>query len=116
MSKYQKTASYHKLVRDKIPEIIEEKDDLEVITKVLGKEETIIELKKKIIEEASEFNEAKNKDEIIIELADLREVELALQNELGIENETVEKIREERHEKRGGFERRIFLIETKEKK
>jgi predicted house-cleaning noncanonical NTP pyrophosphatase (MazG superfamily) len=113
VSKYQKTATYNKLVRDKIPDIIK-KDGLKPDIKILSEEEAVLELKKKIIEEASEFVGASSVDEIVVELADLREVEKALMERLKIREDLVEKVRIERREKRGGFDDNIFLIGTSE--
>lgn len=114
MGKYAKNAVYNKLVRDRIPEIIE-KDNLDVVTKELNKEELITELKRKLMEEASEFTEAESTEGLIVELADLREIELALMERLKISDETVEQVRLKRREDRGGFDQGIYLIETKER-
>lgn len=111
--KYPKKATYNKLVRDKIPEIIK-RDGLKPEIRILSDEEAIVELKKKIIEEAAEFAEAEAVEDVIVELADLREVEMALMERLGIKESLVEKVRLERHEKRGGFDDNIFLLETLE--
>lgn len=115
MNKYQKTATYNKLVRDKIPAIIVENDGVDVITKVLNKEELIRELKRKLFEEAEEFVASESKEDLIVELADVREIELSLMKELRIGEEIVEDVRLKRREKRGGFDKGIYLIETKEK-
>ena len=81
MGKYKRVDTYNKLVRDRIPEIIES-DGLIAETRILGHEETIIELKKKIVEESNEFVEAETVDEICVELADLREAEIALMKKM----------------------------------
>lgn len=114
MGKYKRVDTYNKLVRDNIPAIIEA-DGLKAETRVLSPGEVVVELKKKIIEEASEFIEAETVDDIVVELADLKEVELALMKQLKINPELVEKVRQERREKRGGFEGGIYLMGTKEK-
>jgi predicted house-cleaning noncanonical NTP pyrophosphatase (MazG superfamily) len=113
MSKYQKTATYNKLVRDKVPEIIK-KDGLKPDIKILSDGEAVVELKKKLLEEASEFINANSVEDVIVELADLREVEGALMERLKIKEDLVEKVRLERREKRGGFDDNIFLIGTSE--
>lgn len=114
MAKYKRVDTYNKLVRDRIPEIIEA-DGLIAETKILRDDEAVLELKKKMIEEASEFIEAESVDDIVVELADLKEVELALMKRLKIRPELVEKVRLERNKKRGGFDGGIYLIGTKEK-
>lgn len=60
---------HNKLVRDKIPEIIE-KENRRPITKILSKEEYISELNKKLQEEFKEYLEDNN----VEELADIVEV------------------------------------------
>ena len=113
---YGKNVKYNKLVRDKIPEIIAGNDDLEIETKVLSREEAITELKKKIVEEGEELISSNKLDDIKDELADIQEIIYALERETGIKREEVEEIRKTKAKKRGGFEKRTFLIETKGKK
>lgn len=67
---------YNKLVRDKIPNIIEEKGETPVI-KVLNENDYKKELEKKLYEEYKEVIEASG-DERIEELADMLEVIRAL--------------------------------------
>ena len=102
---------YNKLVRDGIPEIIEA-DGATCETRILEKEEYITELSRKLSEEATEFGGAKDREEQVKELADLAEVVFALQTELEISPEDVEKERKERQSKRGGFSKKIFLVST----
>jgi predicted house-cleaning noncanonical NTP pyrophosphatase (MazG superfamily) len=94
--------SYNKLVRDRIPEILDEKK-VPYEKRIASAEEYKIELIKKLCEEVKEFNEAGNPEE----LADVLEVIRALK-ELP-EYEGVEKLRREKHKARGGFEQRIIL-------
>ncbi len=98
---------YNKLVRDKILEII--KDNGQKSThKILTADEYAVELTKKLVEEVEEYKKDKNTDE----LADIMEVVYALANLHGCTVEELEKIRAEKAEKRGGFEKRIFLVEV----
>jgi len=113
MSKYKRVDTYNKLVRDKIPEIIEA-DGLIAETRRLGTQEAIKELKKKLLEEVSEFLETKSLDDLVVELADVREVEIALMKRLKISEALVEKVRKDRSQKRGSFDSGIYLIGTKE--
>jgi predicted house-cleaning noncanonical NTP pyrophosphatase (MazG superfamily) len=94
---------YNKLVRDKIPAIIEAEGKT-CTTRVLNDEEYLSELIKKLGEEYAEFKEARN----IEELADIAEVVRALAEQLE-SYEILESVREEKAEKRGRFNDRIFL-------
>ena len=64
---------YNKLVRDNIPNIIKN-EGLDYKTRVLDDKEYEVELRRKLIEEATELFEAKNIEEKIYELADIYEI------------------------------------------
>jgi len=98
---------YNKLVRDKIPQIIEA-DGKKCEIRIAGKEELFQLLEAKLLEEAAEFNEAKNLEE----LADLMEVIFGLAKALGYSEEEIMKIRESKKEVRGGFEKAIILLKV----
>lgn len=98
---------YNKLVRDKIPEIIEAKGQTSKIH-IADEKEYWDKLKEKLGEETQEFF----KDENIEELADLMEVVEAIKKFKNIDSQTLENIRLEKLEKRGGFEKRIILEES----
>jgi predicted house-cleaning noncanonical NTP pyrophosphatase (MazG superfamily) len=95
---------YNKLVRDKIPEIIEA-DGKKCEIRIAGKEEHLQLLEAKLLEEAAEFNEAKNLEE----LADLMEVVFGLAKVLGYREEELLKRREAKKEERGGFDEGLVL-------
>ncbi len=98
---------YNKLVRDKIPNIIEEKGETPVI-KTLDAIEYKKELEKKLYEEYKEVIEA-NGEEYIEELADMLEVIRALAK---LENKSLDDvilIADKKKEKRGAFDKKIFL-------
>jgi predicted house-cleaning noncanonical NTP pyrophosphatase (MazG superfamily) len=95
---------YNKLVRDRIPEIIE-KDSKVPITRILNDDEYISELNKKLEEEVKEYLE-ENKIE---ELADIVEVIYGILNSKNVSIEEFEIIRKNKIEKRGAFQKRIFL-------
>ena len=99
-----KTIVYNKLVRDKIPEIIE-KDGKTCTCSVLSDEEYLKKLDEKLGEEQAEYQESKSMEE----LADLLEVMHAVAAARGSSMEEVEKIRQEKARKRGGFEKKILL-------
>lgn len=110
--KYPKSNIYNKLVRDKIPEIIEKNGSV-AITKIVSKKETVELLKKKLIEEGQELLETSSKSELEKEMSDVLEILHSLAEELGISLNQIEDTRSQRAEKRGRFKKRIFLIKTK---
>ena len=99
---------YNKLVRDKIPQIIESNGEKPNI-RILGQEEYTHALESKLDEEVMEFHKEKNLEE----LADILEVVYALAEDLGASTNDLEKVYRNKHEKRGGFRERIFLISKK---
>lgn len=110
-NKYPDDAIYNKLVRDKIPAIIES-DGLKVETKILSPEEAINLLKKKAVEEGQELAEAKDLGDLKKEMADVLEILISLAEKLGIKMDEIEALRKNRAEKRGRFEKGIFLKRT----
>ncbi len=99
--------TYNKLVRDKIPEIIEAGGG-QCRTAILSDDEYLAILDAKLDEELAEYH----RDQNIEELADLLEVIRAAAAARGYTVEELEAVRAEKAEKRGGFERKILLIET----
>ncbi len=97
-----------KLVRDKIPEIIKSEYGYVDFYKADEKE-----LKKflfeKLVEESDEVYEAKNKIELMEEIADLLEVIYAVLKYENISLEEVEQIRKEKLEKKWWFEEWFIL-------
>ncbi|GGJ79152.1 putative house-cleaning noncanonical NTP pyrophosphatase (MazG superfamily) [Anoxybacillus voinovskiensis] len=102
---------YNKLVRDKIPQIIEAAGKTFTM-RTLSDEEYRHELRKKAFEELEEYVSAKDDVTAIEELADLLEIIHALAECHGATIEQVEAVRAEKAEKRGGFQEKIFLIEV----
>ena len=96
---------YHKLVRDKIPQIIERNEGRSCKTRKLNDDEYLVELNKKIQEELAEYLESGE----IEELADLEEVLRAILDVKGVSYEEFKKIRQEKVNKRGAFKDRIYL-------
>ena len=98
---------YNKLVRDKIPEIIEKNGEKAIIS-YLDDAEYKKELEKKLLEEYKEVIASSGKERIE-ELADMLEVIKYLSK---LENSSLNeiiKISEEKNIKRGSFEKKIFL-------
>jgi predicted house-cleaning noncanonical NTP pyrophosphatase (MazG superfamily) len=104
---------YNKLVRDNIPEVIESTGK-SFTTRILNNEEYITELKKKCFEELQEYIQTENNENAIEELADLLEVIHSLAVYHGASLETVEEVRKMKLEKRGSFQKKVFLIEVKD--
>ena len=102
---------YNKLVRDKIPEIINSKNSKAVIKK-LDDNEYIKELNEKLQEEVKEYLEDNNAEE----LADIVEVIYAILDFKNIDKKDFEEIRKEKVNKRGAFKERIFLEKVIENK
>ena len=97
--------AYHKLVRDHIPEIIRANGQIPQI-RILDDQEYRIQLEKKLDEEVLEFHQEWNTEE----LADILEVVYALAELQGFSREELDKIYEAKHQQRGGFSNRVFLI------
>ncbi len=100
---------YSKLVRDKIPQIIEE-DGKRAITYTLSDKEYEVFLERKLDEETLEYHESKNTEE----LADILEVVIAIAEQKGLSFEDLMALRKEKAEKKGSFSEKIFLIAVSE--
>ena len=97
---------YHKLVRDKIPEILKEKGLTYRIKVCQNDEEYEHYLKLKLQEEVAEYIASGD----ISELADIEEVIFALiKTHDGVDDLDINNVRLEKKKKRGGFERQIIL-------
>ena len=104
LEKTMSIKKFNKLVRDKIPEIIEVSGKI-CETEILSEEEYLKMVDAKLDEELAEYH----KDQNIEELADLLEVIYAAAKARGYTLEQLERVRKEKAEKRGGFEKRILL-------
>lgn len=100
---------YHKLVRDRIPEIIEASGK-RCETEVLSGTAYLQMLDAKLDEELAEYH----RDQTLEELADLMEVLYACAAARGYSPEELERARAEKAEKRGGFEKGLLLLEVSE--
>jgi predicted house-cleaning noncanonical NTP pyrophosphatase (MazG superfamily) len=101
---------YNKLVRDRIPEIIE-RSGAECKIRILSDKEYIEMIDAKLDEELAEYHKDKNLEE----LADLLEVVRAAALARGYTLDELEALRAAKAEERGGFTQKILLIETAEK-
>ena len=96
--------THRKLVRDKIPQIIENSGKT-CRTRVLSDDEYVTALDMKLREELNEYLA----DGSMEELADLLEVMMAAAEARGHTFDEVEAIRRDKAEKRGSFHDRIWL-------
>ena len=94
--------TYNKLVRDKIPDIIESQGKKANIRELSNKE-YIYELNKKLLEEVKEYTE----NNCVEELADIQEVILAIANTQKFQ---LDKVRNQKKKERGAFEKKLYLI------
>jgi predicted house-cleaning noncanonical NTP pyrophosphatase (MazG superfamily) len=101
---------YPKLVRDKIPEIIEKDTGQKPETRTLEGEEFQKYLLKKMVEESAELRNVKDKEHLAEELADIFEIidELLSANQLKLEE--IREIQKQKAERRGGFKKRILML------
>lgn len=100
---------YDKLIRDKIPEIIEESGK-KCTVKIMDNDTYIKYLDAKLNEELAEYQA----DKSLEELADLLEVMYSVVIARGYSVEKLEKVRKEKADKRGGFKKRLLLKEVSE--
>lgn len=102
--------NYNKLVRDKIPEEINNMEGRKASYKILNDNEYIQELDKKLFEEAHEFIE----EHSVEELADLMEVIYAIMKIENISFNEVEIAREQKNKKKGSFKDKVYLINVEQ--
>lgn len=95
---------YNKLVRDRIPEIIES-DGKNCRVRILDHPEMVELLKAKLSEEVEEFFQSGE----LSEIADILEVLEEITRQYGVAWDAVMQIKESKKNSRGGFEKRIFL-------
>ncbi len=98
---------YNKIIRDKIPGIIE-KDGKTFEIQTVSNDTALQYLKDKLKEELDEFYESDN----IEELSDIMEVIDAIAEKKGISFNKLLQIKEEKREKRGGFEKNLILTKV----
>lgn len=103
---------YNKLIRDRIPEIIE-KDGAIFKTRVLDDDDFKTELLKKLLEEAQEVVGAKDDGkELVKELGDILEIIDYIAKSFDLEKSEIERVKAERKNSRGGFDKKLFLEYT----
>ena len=103
---------YNKLVRDKIPEEINNMEGRKARFRIMEDNEYAKELNRKLLEECHEFIEEND----VEELADVMEVIEAIMQFKNMEWNKVRKIQEEKRNKKGAFEKKIYLEYVEENK
>lgn len=96
---------FRKLIRDKIPEIIE-KDGKKAVMRVLSDAEFLTALENKLLEEVQEMRGGADKK---TEMADIYEVLDAVIQAHGFSKEEILEIQKKKREERGGFDKKLFL-------
>lgn len=104
-----RTFSFNKLFRDKIYHAMINKGVKIDLIKINTKEELIKCFKDKLLEESQEVSEAKDKKELLEELADCVEVINGFVKALKISKSEFEKIRKEKYDVKGGFDNQIMV-------
>ena len=100
---------YNKLVRTKIPQIIQN-EGKKVYSCTLDGVNYQKMLKTKLIEEAREFSKAKTKEEMINELADIREVLDTIYEVFDIQEIDVDLAKHKKAQERGDFKSGTYLV------
>ena len=101
--------NYNKLVRDRIPEIIEAGGNTCTV-QVLSDKDYLTMLDAKLTEELAEYHADGNPEE----LADLLEVIYAAAQARGVSVEALEEIRAAKAQKRGAFQKKLLLVDVDE--
>ncbi len=103
----KKRTIYNKLIRDKVPEIIENSGKT-CVCETLSDDDYIKLLHVKLLEEVNEYFESG----ALEELADIGEVMHAILSYKKIPLEEFQRVRLEKLKARGGFEKRLLLKEV----
>jgi len=101
---------YNKLVRNKIPEIIQKNGDVPKIM-ILDEAQYFSALNTKLQEEIAEYLEDYRADE----LADILEVIYAIVRHKGLTVDDLEMLRAKKLEERGDFSNKVLLLEVERK-
>ena len=102
------TKIYNKLVRDRIPEIVEA-DGLKAVVRKLEKAELETRLIEKLVEEQQELNQDRNAEEV----ADMLEILFSLAKIYGHDEKQILELMYKKREARGGFEEGYLLEEVR---
>lgn len=104
---YNVVMRYNKLVRDKIPQVIQRKGET-AVTHIAEDAEFWEKLKEKLFEEVEEFSN----DESIEELADIFEVIDAIMEYKKWDRSEIEAVKQSKVHDKGAFKERVILDEA----
>jgi predicted house-cleaning noncanonical NTP pyrophosphatase (MazG superfamily) len=91
---------------------VEKRTGKKIKSRILENDEEFLEfLLKKVEEEAHELANAKNKEHLVEEISDVKELLDTILEFYELDWETVKKVQQEKAEKRGGFKKRILMLE-----
>ena len=99
-----------KLVRDKIPTIINDDSKFEV----LSNDDYRLSLREKVVEEATEVKAATTRANLVEELGDLEEVIRAILDDASITYEEMDSLRHAKINQKGKFTEKFAMMNTKE--
>lgn len=99
-----------KLVRDRIPEIMRIQNKNPDVRILYDDAEYLAALKQKLLEEVSEFLDAKNDEEAMNEVADILEVLDAISEFKTYNYKEIQDRKRDKKRERGGFKKRVLLI------
>jgi len=99
-----------KLVRDKVPDIISNDAQFEV----LSNEDYRVSLRHKITEEAKEVQAAETRANLVEELGDLEEVIRAILEDASITYEEMDSLRQAKINQKGKFAQKFVMIKPDE--
>jgi predicted house-cleaning noncanonical NTP pyrophosphatase (MazG superfamily) len=98
-----------KLVRNRIPKIIEKNEGTKPVVEFLNEGQFKIALLEKLVEEAKEARKARTPEKTLAELADLQEVIEEAVKFFGFSHADLKRIQKRKRRERGGFSKRIAI-------
>lgn len=98
----------NKLARDKTKESLQAQD-VSISYKIVSGDGLQAVLKDKLVEECFEVVDAKNRQELVEELADVLEVIDGLCKAYALSAQEINTIKEQKYNQRGGFEQGLFI-------
>lgn len=99
-----------KLVRDKIPDIVKDGAEFEV----LSNDDYRLSLRDKLVEEANEVKKTDTRASLVEELGDLEEVIRAILADASINYEEMDSLRQAKINQKGKFARKFVMIKNTE--